>query len=70
MQTGKQPGRKDAQGMLLSGRRNFIRKQGDTGLPIQKTVRWQHMKNCTGKFKGDFERAPQTALGDINANTI
>ncbi len=41
----------------------FIRKQGDTVLLIpKKAARWQHMKNCIGKFKGDFERAPQGAF--------
>lgn len=41
----------------------FLRKQGDTVLLIPKnTARWQHLKNCIGKFKGDFERAPQIVL--------
>jgi antitoxin VapB len=41
----------------------FIRKQGDAVLLIPKrAARWQHVKSCIGKFKGDFERAPQTAF--------
>ncbi len=41
----------------------FIRKQGDVVLLIpKKAARWQHLKRCIGKFKGDFERAPQAAF--------
>ncbi len=41
----------------------FIRKQGDVVLLIPKrAARWQHLKNCIGKFKGDFERAAQAAF--------
>ena len=41
----------------------FIRKQGDTVLLIpKKTARWQHLKNCIGKFKGDFGHAPQAVF--------
>lgn len=41
----------------------FIRKQGDAVLLIpKKAVRWQHLKICVGKFKGDLDRAPQTAF--------
>ena len=41
----------------------FIRKQGDTVLLIpKKAVRWQHLKSCIGKFKGDFEHALQAAF--------
>ena len=41
----------------------FIRKQGDTVLLIpKKTARWQHLKNCVGKFKGNIERTPQAVF--------
>ncbi|MEK7361152.1 MAG: AbrB/MazE/SpoVT family DNA-binding domain-containing protein [Pseudomonadota bacterium] len=41
----------------------FIRKQGDVVLLIpKKAARWQHVKSCIGKFKGDIERAPQAAF--------
>jgi|GEM_PF-3543254 len=41
----------------------FIRKQGDTILLIPKNLaRWQHLKNCIGKFKGGLGRAPQEAF--------
>ncbi len=41
----------------------FIRKQGDAVLLIpKKAARWQHLKSCIGKFKGDFARAPQQAF--------
>jgi hypothetical protein len=26
----------------------------------KKAARWQHLKNCIGKFKGSFERVAQT----------
>ncbi len=43
----------------------FIRKQGDTVLLIpKKSSRWQHLKNCVGKFKGGFERTPQSEFDD------
>lgn len=43
----------------------FIRKQGDTVLLIpKKTARWQHLKNCIGKFKGGFEPAPQAVFDE------
>ena len=33
----------------------FIRKQGDVVLLIpKKAARWQHLKSCIGKFKGNF----------------
>ncbi|OHC69562.1 MAG: hypothetical protein A2045_14545 [Rhodocyclales bacterium GWA2_65_20] len=41
----------------------FIRMQGDAVLLIpKKAARWQHLKGCVGKFKGDVERAPQQAF--------
>ncbi len=41
----------------------FIRRQGDAILLIPKNAaRWQHLKNCIGKFKGNVERAPQPAF--------
>lgn len=43
----------------------FIRKQGDAILLIpKKATRWQHLKSCIGKFKGDFGRAPQQAFAE------
>jgi antitoxin VapB len=41
----------------------YIRKQGDTVILIpKKAARWQHLKNCVGRFKGEFERVPRAAF--------
>ena len=41
----------------------FIRKQGDTVMLIpKKAARWQHLKNCVGKFHGEFKRVSQRAF--------
>jgi len=41
----------------------YIRKHGDTVLLIpKKATRWQHVKNCVGRFKGEFERMSQTTF--------
>lgn len=41
----------------------FIRRQGDTLLLIPKSrPRWQHVKNCIGKFQGEFERPATEAF--------
>lgn len=48
----------------------FIRKQGDAVLLIpKKAARWQHVKNCIGKFKGDFERAARRGLSASDRST-
>lgn len=39
----------------------FIRKQGDNVMLIpKKAARWQHLKNCVGKFRGEIERPAQS----------
>lgn len=41
----------------------FIRKQGDTVMLIpKKATRWQHLKNCVGKFRGEIKRESQGAF--------
>ena len=41
----------------------FIRKQGETVILIpKKATRWQHLKNCIGKFRGELQREPQAAF--------
>lgn len=41
----------------------FIRKQGDTVMLIpKKAVRWQHLKNCIGKFQGELGRPAQATF--------
>jgi len=41
----------------------YIRKHGDTVILIpKKAARWQHLKNCLGRFKGEVVRAPQAAF--------
>lgn len=41
----------------------YIRKQGDAVILIPKeAARWQHLKNCVGRFKGEFQRPPGDAF--------
>lgn len=41
----------------------YIRKHGDTVILIpKKAARWQHLKNCLGRFKGEVARVPQAAF--------
>jgi len=41
----------------------FIRKRGDTVVLIpKKAERWQHLKSCVGRFRGDFDRPPKTVF--------
>ena len=45
----------------------FIRKQGDAILLIpKKAARWQHLKGCIGKFKGEFKRVSHAAFEERN----
>ncbi|MBS4096214.1 MAG: AbrB/MazE/SpoVT family DNA-binding domain-containing protein [Sulfuricella sp.] len=41
----------------------YIRKQGDTVLLIpRKAARWQHLKACVGRFKGEFPALPEESF--------
>jgi antitoxin VapB len=41
----------------------YIRRQGDTIMLIPKQAeRWQHLKNCVGRFRGDLARPPKSAF--------
>lgn len=41
----------------------YIRKHGDAVILIpKKAARWQHVKNCLGRFKGEVARVPRMAF--------